>query len=119
MNETYKIDFFSLMFLAEAVTGARTIARHSTFEDFSEIHYHKMNNNQRKQFLTHVKNLPNFTLENEDCAHFYARFSPTNKVLVTCFYNGIESEIEAYYYQGEYHTSRSIFIQKEYIIEIK
>ena len=48
LNDGFIIDFFELMFLAESVIPPRPIARSMCFDDFSERHYHKMNDNQRK-----------------------------------------------------------------------
>ena len=47
LNDGFIIDFFELMFLAESVIPERPIARSMCFDDFSERHYHKMNDNQR------------------------------------------------------------------------
>ena len=43
LNDGFIIDFFELMFLAESVIPDRPIARSMCFDDFSERHYHKMN----------------------------------------------------------------------------
>lgn len=51
LNDGFIIDFFELMFLAESVIPQRPIARSMCFDDFSERHYHKMTENQRKQFF--------------------------------------------------------------------
>jgi len=44
------------MFLAESVIPESPIARSMCFDNFSEIHYHNMTENQRKQFLITFKN---------------------------------------------------------------
>ena len=71
-NKCFTIDFFELMFLAESVIPERPIARSMCFDDFSEKHYHKMNEDQRENFFNHVKQCAGFSLENEQCRHFYA-----------------------------------------------
>ncbi len=102
----FQIDYFSLMFLSEVVVNASTIARHSTFESFSDTHYHKMNENEKIQFFEYVIKLPNFDLENEDCRHFFARFNPKNQFVIKCFYNGVPQEIEAYRFNEGPHRTR-------------
>ena len=83
MDNNFSIDFFELMFLAESVIPPRPIARSMCFDSFSEVHYHKMSESQRKQFFEHVQNCHGFTLENEQCRHFFARFNPKNQYLVS------------------------------------
>ena len=61
LNDGFIIDFFELMFLAESVIPQRPIARSMCFDDFSERHYHKMTENQRKQFFEHVQKCNGFT----------------------------------------------------------
>lgn len=51
MENKFSIDFFELMFLAESVIPERPIARSMCFDSFSEVHYHKMSESQRKQFF--------------------------------------------------------------------
>ena len=81
-NTGFTIDFFELMFLAESVIPEGPIARSMCFDDFSEKHYHKMNQDQREQFFNHVQKCSGFSLKNEQCRHFYARFNPKNQYVV-------------------------------------
>ena len=114
-NNNFNIDFFELMFLAESVIPEGPIARSVCFDSFSEIHYHKMNDNQRLQFFNHVQNCNGFTLENEQCRHFFARFNPENQYLVSCFHNGTAETIQCYMFDEEYRTSRDRYLIREYI----
>lgn len=116
---SYKIDFFELMFLAESVIPPGPIARSMCFDDFSEKHYHNMSDNQRKQFFKHVQKCYGFSLENEQCRHFFARFNPENQYIVKCFYAGKAQEVECYRYDNEYRVSKDSFVNQEYIKEIK
>jgi len=117
-NMSYTIDFFELMFLAESVIPPATIARSMCFDDFSERHYHNMNNYQREQFMNHVMKCRNFDLENEQCRHFFARFNPLNQYNVTTFHNG-KSEVHiCYFYNDNYHTAKNRYASKEYIKEV-
>ena len=102
LNDGFVIDFFELMFLAESVIPERPIARSMCFDDFSERHYHKMNDNQRLQFFEHVQKCHGFNLENEQCRHFFARFNPKNQYLVSCFHNGKAEVIQCYIFNEEY-----------------
>jgi 6-phosphogluconolactonase (cycloisomerase 2 family) len=85
------------------------------FDDFSERHYHNMNENQRKQFFEHVQKQPSFSLENEQCRHFFARFNPKNQYLVSCFHNGKADEIRCYRFNDKFHTSKNRSVNPEYI----
>ena len=115
LNDGFIIDFFELMFLAESVIPERPIARSMCFDDFSERHYHKMTDNQRKQFFEHVQKCYGFTLENEQCRHFFARFNPKNQYLVSCFHNGKADEIVCYMFDEEYRTQKNRFVNRDYI----
>lgn len=114
-NNSFNIDFFELMFLAESVIPDGPIARSVCFDSFSEVHYHKMNDNQRLQFFNHVQDCLYFTLENEQCRHFFARFNPKNQYLVSCLYDGKEETVQCYMFDEEYRTSRNRFVNRDYI----
>ena len=118
LNDGFIIDFFELMFLAESVIPERPIARSMCFDDFSECHYHNMNENQRKQFFEHVQKQPSFSLENEQCRHFFARFNPKNQYLVSCFHNGKAEAIQCYMFDEEYRSSKNRFVNRDYIKKV-
>ena len=118
LNDGFIIDFFELMFLAESVIPQGPIARSICFYAFSERHYHKMTENQRKQFFEHVQKRHGFTLENEQCRHFFARFNPKNQYLVSCFYNGKAETIRCYMFEEEYRTEKNRFVNREYIKKV-
>ena len=115
LNNGFIIDFLELMFLAESVIPQGPIARSMCFDDFSERHYHKMTENQRKQFFEHIQKCNGFTLENEQCRHFFARFNPKNQYLVSCFYNGKAEEIICYQFDEEYRVTKNRFVNRDYI----
>ena len=117
-NNSFTIDFFELMFLAESVIPDRLIARSMCFDDFSERHYHNMNDDQRMQFFKHVQRCHGFTLENEQCRHFFARFNPKNQYMVSCFYNVKAEDVQCYMFNEEYRISKDRFVNREYIKEI-
>ena len=118
LNDGFVIDFFELMFLAESVIPERPIARSMCFDDFSERHYQKMNDNQRLQFFEHVQKCHGFTLENKQCRHFFARFDPKNQYLVSFFYNGKNDDIVCYMFDEEYRTEKNRFVNRDYIKKI-
>ncbi len=117
-NGNFDIDFFELMFLAESVIPPKAIARSMCFDDFSDRHYHKMNDSQRLQFLEHVKKCQNFSLENEQCRHFFARFNPKNQYFVSCFHMGKADSIICYMFEGEYRTEKHRFVNRDYIKKV-
>lgn len=114
----FNIDFFELMFLAEAVIPDKPIARSFCFDNFSETHYHKMTNDERLQFFEHVQKCHGFSLENEQCRHFYARFNPKNQYVVTGFIIGKPQEFICYMFNEQYHTHKNRFVNPEYIKSI-
>ena len=118
LNDGFIIDFYELMFLAESVIPQGPIARSMCFDDFSERHYHKMTENQRKQFFEHVQKCHGFTLENEQCRHFFARYNPKNQYLVSCFYNSKAETIRCYMFEEEYRTEKNRFVNREYIKKV-
>jgi hypothetical protein len=117
-SEGFIIDFFELMFLAESVIPERPIARSMCFDDFSERHYHKMNDSQREQFFDHVQKCYGFRLDNEQCRHFYARFNPRNQYRVKAFHNAKAEVHICYFYNDNYHTAKNRYVAKEYIKEV-
>lgn len=117
-DKSFSIDFFELMFLSESVIPKKPIARSLCFDSFSERHYHNMSEDERLQFFNHVQGCHGFTLENEQCRHFYARFNPENKYLVSCFHNGKADTIQCYMFNDEYRTSMNRFVNRQYIKKI-
>lgn len=115
---TFRIDFFELMFLAESVIPPNPIARSVCFSDFSEKHYHKMTLDERFQFFEHVQKYPKFTLENEDCRHFFARYNPKNQYRVIVAYNEEITIVDCYFFDEEYRTGRNRFVSREYITKV-
>ena len=118
MDSNFSIDFVELMFLAESVIPEKPIARSMCFDSFSEVHYHKMSESQRKQFFEHVQKCHGFTLENEQCRHFFARFNHKNQYLVSCFYNGKADDIVCYMFDEEYRIEKKRFVNRDYITKV-
>jgi hypothetical protein len=118
MSNTFQIDFFELMILAEACIPPVPIARGHFFDNLSDIHYHKMTEEQRRGLLRYITANLEFDITNEDCHHFYARYNPENQYLVKCFHNGKAQEAECYFYNDNYHTSKTRFAAPQYIKSI-
>jgi hypothetical protein len=109
----FKIDFFDLMWLAESVIPPRPIARSMCFDSFSETHYHQMTDGEREQFFEHVQKCHGFSLENEQCRHFYARFNPKNQFHVNVLWGGRIETHHCYLWNGRFCVSKN----KSYIEE--
>ena len=114
----FRIDYFELMFLAESVSPKGPIARSMCFDSFSDKHYHHMNEEQRLQFFIYVQKQPYFTLGDEQCRHFYARFNPHNQYKVSCFYIGKAQTVDCYRFNDKYMVSRNCSINDDYIKKI-
>jgi hypothetical protein len=119
MSNTFQIDFFELMILAEACIPPAPIARGYFFDNLSDIHYHKMSEDERASLLSYIvhRNLK-FDMSVEDCQHFYARYNPENQYIVKLSNNGNNEEAECYLYNGNYHTTRTRFAAPQYIKSI-
>ena len=115
----FTIDFFELMFLAEATIPPRPIARATFFQNLSETYYHQMSEDERYRAFNWITNEARFDIENEDCEHFYARFNPKNQFNVQTSYKGKNEAIKCYKYKGNYHTSKCTFINQDHITEIE
>jgi len=115
----FEISYFELIFLAEATIPPVPIARGYFFEKLSDVYYHQLNEEQRVQLFEYITNNYKFSLENEDCRHFFARYNPKNQFKVHCFYNGKPDVIECYAFEGNYHTIRNRNINPEYIKKIE
>jgi hypothetical protein len=111
----FKIDFFELMFLAEACIPPRPIARAMFFQDMSDKYYHQMTDNERNRAFEWLTKNDYFKLEEEDCHLFFARFNPKNQYKVSCFHHGKAQEIDCFRFNDKYHTSKNTSVNEEYI----
>ena len=118
MSNTFQIDFFELMILAEACIPPAPIARGFFFDQLSDRYYNQMSEEQRKGLLKYITANLKFDMSVEDCQHFYARYNPENQYLVKCFHNDKAEEAECYFYNGNYHTSKTRFATPQYIKSI-
>ena len=112
----FEIDFFELMFLAEACIPPKPIARATFWDDLCDKHYYKMSADQRKKVYTWLKDKLN--LKEEDSKYFLARFNPDNQYIVTTVLDGEIEAIKCFYNAGKYHINKTCTINNEYITEI-
>ena len=113
----FNIDFFELMFLAEACIPPRPIARAMFWDELCDKHYQVMTEGQRLQMFQFLKD--KIDLNNEDCRYFFARFNPLNQYLVSSFFDGKAGQHEAFMFNEKFHTSKNRFINPEYVKEWK
>jgi hypothetical protein len=119
MSNTFQIDFIELMILAEACIPPAPIARGNFFDQLSDRYYHQMTEEERAALLSYIvhRNLK-FDMSNEDCQHFYARYNPENQYIVKLSNNDNNEEAECYFYNDNYHTSKTRFAAPQYIKSI-
>ena len=113
----FTIDFFELMFLAEACIPPQPIARSMFWIDLCDKHYHEMSSDERKRLFDWLT--PKIDLSNEDCKYFYARFDPNNQYCLKATYQGETSEINCFLHDGKYTISHNCFIADEFIDKVK
>jgi hypothetical protein len=122
VNGKYSIDFFELMFLAEACIPPVPIARGCFWKDLIDIHYNKMSQSEKKRAYQWISERENFkrSINNgdEDCKLFEARFNPDNQYKITVIYDEKISAHEAFLLDEEYHVNSKTRIDKEYIKEV-
>ncbi len=112
----FEIDFFEFCFLVEACIPPKPIARSMFFDNVSDKYYHIMTSDEREKLFNWIQLNPQFSLDKEDCRHFFARFNPDNQWLVGTEFEGEEKLYLTYVYNGEFHTTKSKSIVERYII---
>jgi len=116
MEGRFKIDFFELMFLAEACIPPRPIARTMFWKDLIDKYYFQMTTGERRKAFEWLS--PEIDVSNEDARLFYDRFNPLNQYLVTAVYEGEKSDIEAFLHKDRFHTDSTTSIVEDYITDI-
>ena len=113
----FNIDYFELMFLAEACIPPRPIARTMFWQSLIDVHYKKMLPSERRKAFEWLKD--KLDLENEDCRVFYARFNPDNQYRIRCLYNGKAQEMECFLMDDKYHTEQNRYVSEDYITNVE
>ena len=83
-----------------------------------ETYYHQLTPKERKRLYEQVSRLPFFTLKDEACRIFAARFNPKNQYRLKLRFNGEENEMECFKYNGKYHTGKQLVINDKYVTEV-
>lgn len=108
----FEISFFELAFLAEACVPPTPIARASFWESLCDVHYHQMTPEERAHLFDWIQKNPKFSINNVDCEYFYARYNPDNQYVV----NTKDKQYRTFFYYGEYHLSKNIFVHRDFIL---
>ena len=116
-NNHFVIDFFELAFLTEACLPTSPIARHCFFMDVIDRHYNKMSWEQRKHLFQWIT--PKLGNDCEESQIFVARFNPDNQYNVKTYYEGIEGNVEAYFFQEKYWIESKRSINENYIKSVE
>lgn len=118
----FKIDFFELMFLAEACIPERPIARSMFWKKMIDEYYHQMTDSERANAHRWINQ--NYSYEEglkegiEDVLLFEARYDPNNQYIVRTLFKGEEKETHCFLYKTFYHVSISRTIQDKYITSV-
>lgn len=112
----FTIDFFELVFLAEACIPPRPIARAMFWSDLINKHYNLMTENERARMFEFINRHDAFKRalndSNEDAILFYERFNPDNQ------YEILTKEGEKYrtfFHKGRYHIDDRTSVIEDYI----
>jgi len=112
----FSINFFELMFLAEACIQPTPIARHGFWYDLCDKHYRSMSNQERNRAFEWIQSSPKFNKENVDNFYFCCRFDPSNQYIVT---TKDDKKIEAFLAYGEYFIKRNTTINPDFIKKVE
>lgn len=123
MDRKFEIDFFELMFLAEACIYPSPIARAVFWRDMIDKYYDMMSNNQRNRAYEWI-NLNSKYKEGlkkgiKEVLMFEDRYNPWNQYKVTVKYEGEEEIHDAFYHKGRYHINSTTSIQEKYITKVE
>lgn len=113
----FEIDFFELIFLAEACIPPRPIARSVFWSALCDKHYQRMSHDERARAFDWIK--PKLDLDNKDCRLFYARFNPKNQFRIKATFEFKQEEFDTFKFNDEYHISETIHIDFDCIDSIR
>lgn len=122
-EKKFQINFFELMFLAEACIPPRPIARAVFWDDIIDKYYHLMTNEERKHLYDFMNRnmcfINSIANDDEQCLIFNARFNPLNQYSVYAKHpSGKEQWMSTFLYKEKYHTEIDRWVPNEYIIDI-
>jgi hypothetical protein len=120
MSEKFFIDFFELMFLAEACIPPTPIARAYFWEKLTDNYFSQMSKEQRNHLFESMNRKENYKrslLVEEETQLFHARFNPDNQYMVTIYDNSIT--YSTFLWHGKHHVDRRTHIPDKFIKEVK
>ena len=110
----YEIDFFELLFLAEACIPPRPIARSMFFERLCNTLFYQMTDRERAQMFNSLKD--KIDASEESGRYFLSRFNPDNQYQVTATTGAV---FLCCLHDEEYHTHQFKMLRKDVIVIIE
>lgn len=124
--EHFKIDFFELMFLAEACIPPVPIARGYFWDSLTDKHYSQMSKGQRKKAFEWLSRRINDHSGWKDSMGsinsiqmFLNRFDPNNQYRIYTKFDGKEEWYDTFLHKGKYHTTRNTHIAEQWITKVE
>ena len=118
MSRIFKIDFFELMFLAEACIPPVPIARGVFWKDLIDVYYTQLSDNNRKQMFKHITNSTRFNIEEKECELFYNRYNPDNQYVIDYTHKKKRNSVKCFKHNDMYMTSSHVSVNKDFITKI-
>ena len=116
----FKIDFFELMFLAQACIQPTPIARSMFWDRLINELYNELSDTDIKQMYIALKrNMSEEQLNDKNNKIFLARFNPDNQYLIHTKYENKDERIITFKYENKYFVNKTKWIEKEYITKIE
>lgn len=112
----FEIDFFEFAFLIEACIPPQPIARSMFFDKVIDEYYHQMTDQQREQLYGWITRTDKFSLDDEKCQWFEARYNPKNQYLV---YTNTNKKIKIFIKDGEYCSAINKYVRKKAIVKVE
>jgi hypothetical protein len=112
----YTIDFFELMFLAEACIPPVPIARSMFWHNLTDVYRKQMSVEERGRFRDGVAKSSRYDLQNVHIAEFDKAFNPDNQYKVTT----MRGETHDCYKHGDrYYVNRNTWVSPEFIAKVE
>ena len=112
----FQIDFFELLFLAEACIPPQPIARMVFWDKLLTTHYERLTPAERQQMFTYITENGRFSNSDDDCQWFYARYNPNNQYVVRTEHEGRRQTIKAFRKDDRFWTTPKQFIAPQYVV---
>jgi hypothetical protein len=112
----YTIDFFELMFLAEACIPPVPIARTMFWHNLTDVYRKQMTVEKRGRFRDGVAKSSRYDLSNAYVAEFDMAFDPDNQYMVT---TTLGETHDCYKDDDRYYVSRNRWVATEFIVKVE